>query len=120
VSPRKKVREPDPVCDPTERDYFMARMAACRTSLQAALELADEILGFTVDPDDDKSGKQRDEALDAAEEAVSAAALSLQEATRVWADDDSEVDPAEGEEYPDPEDDDDDEEDDDTDDPEVD
>jgi hypothetical protein len=119
VSPRKKVREPDPVCEPTERDYFMARMAACRTSLQAALDLADEILGFTVDPSDDKSGDQRDEALDAAEEAISAAALSLQEATRVWADDDSEVDPTEGEEYPEPDDDDDDDVDD-TDDSEVD
>ena len=123
MAPRKKpAPRTEPVCDPTERDYFMARLAACRTSLQAATELVDEVLGYTVDPSDDKAGKKRDEALDAAEEAIGEATLSLEEAARVWSDDDSEVDPAEGEDYeevdPDDDDDDDDDEEDDTDDAE--
>lgn len=92
---------PEPISDPGDRDFVMARLAACRVSLQAAVELVDETLGYMVDPSDDAKGKKRDEGLDACEEAIGAAGISLREASRVWSDDEYDSDRDEEEEYPD-------------------
>lgn len=96
----KRKPEPETVCDPTSRDYVMARVAAARASAQAAVELCDAVIDHCVDPTKDKNAKQRLECLEGATEALGAASRSLEEATEVVVLDD-EFDPGEGEDYDD-------------------
>jgi hypothetical protein len=90
--------EGDGVCEPTVRDYVMARIAAARASAQTAIELCDVAIANFVEPDEDKDGTERGESIDAGLEALGSATRSLEEAHRVWEDDD-ELDLEEGEDY---------------------
>jgi hypothetical protein len=90
--------EGDGSCEPSSRDYVMARIAAARASAQAAIELCDVAIANFVEPDDDKDGTERGESIDAGLEALGSATRSLEEAHRVW-DEDDEIDLEEGEDY---------------------
>jgi hypothetical protein len=90
------------------RDFALARLAVTRVSLQAAIEAVDETTAYFVMPEDDKTGKQREELLDTAAEALGEATRALEAAQEAL--DDDEFDPEEGEEEEEEDEDDDDEE----------
>ncbi|MCC7024640.1 MAG: hypothetical protein IT338_17565 [Thermomicrobiales bacterium] len=94
------------------RDFVMARCAAARASLQAALESIDQVLLAFVAPDTDPKGKDRTQALEDADAALGDAASSIHAAMSEF----GEIDPAEGEPEADDDDDDDDEDEDEDDD----
>ena len=93
------------------RDAYQARLAAGRSAAADALAAIDEAIAYSVNPDEDRSGKKREEAVETALEAAGLASRALEEAQAAW----EHVDPLEGEpwEEHDEEDDDEDEEDDD-------
>lgn len=85
---RKREREPEPLPivpeDETDgernRDYVMARVSGARNALAAAIESLDEVTALFMNPDDDKDGKDRKDALDAAVEEVGVATRALESA----------------------------------------
>lgn len=79
----KTRRRPAPKLEITERDYVMARLAAARSTLADALAAVDESIELFTNPDEDKSGKKRTDALDAALEAAGAASRALEAADEV-------------------------------------
>lgn len=79
--------------DITERDYFMARLAAARVAAMDIVTAIDEATGYCVHPDEDKSGKKREELVEAALEAAGDASRALEAAEASFED----VDPEEGE-----------------------
>ena len=81
----------------------MARCAAARASLQAALESIDHVLVAMVAPDADPRGKDRVQALEDADGALGDAASSLHLAMSEF----PSIDPTEGEPEPDEDDEDD-------------
>lgn len=97
------------------RDFVMARCAAARASLQAALEGIDQVLLAFVVPDTDPKGKERTQALEDVDAALGDAATAIHAAMAEF----GEIDPEEGEpetDDDDPDDDDDDPDEDDEDD----
>ncbi len=96
--PRTK-KKPAASCDPTERDYVMARLAAARSSAAAALTLIDQAMEHFVDPEgtDDEDGNERNTCFEGAAEALGAASRSVEDAQKIWETDD--VDPEDGEDY---------------------
>lgn len=64
----------------TQRDFVMARLAAARSSLQAALDAIDESVALFVDPEDDRSGDTRKEAISEALECTGAGSRALESA----------------------------------------
>ena len=54
----------------SQRDFVMARLAAARGTLAAATEALDNCIIQFVFPDDDKNGKERNEALEALADAA--------------------------------------------------
>lgn len=62
--PRRKPEEV--VEDVDARDYVMARLAAGRSAAQSAIQAIDDALAFFVNPDEDKTGKERRDLLEAA------------------------------------------------------
>lgn len=111
--PRKKKIS---ACDPSPRDYAMARLAAARANAKSALDLIDQALEHFVDPEGtgDDDGDERNSCYEGAAEALGAATRGLEESQRVWESDDVHSD--DGEEYDDEEDEDDEEDDEDEDD----
>lgn len=81
----------------SERDFVMARLAAARNSLQAAIDAIDEAVGLYVNPDDDAKGKERAELVDTAVDAVGVASRCLEAAEEMV----DEVDPQECEPWED-------------------
>lgn len=108
--PRRRAR-PETLCKPTSRDFVMARVAACRASLQTAIDELDEAMGHFVDPSEDEDGDERTEALEAATESIGSATRSLEAGMEVWTKDDDVSLLEDGEAHLEDEDDDDDEED---------
>lgn len=98
------------------RDFALARLAVTRVSLQAAIEAVDETTAYFVMPEDDKTGKEREQLLDTAAEALGEATRALEAAQEAL--DDEDFDPEEGEEDEEEDDDDEEEEDEDDDDEE--
>jgi len=96
--PRTK-KKPAASCDPTERDYVMARLAAARSSAAAALTLIDQALEHFVDPEGtgDEDGDERNTCFEGASEALGAASRSVEDAQKIWETDD--VHPEDGEDY---------------------
>lgn len=64
----------------TPRDFVMARLAAARLSLQAAVDAIDETTALYVDPEDDESGEDRKESLSVALECAGAGSRALEAA----------------------------------------
>jgi len=62
------------------RDFVMARLGGARASLTAAMEALDDALTMFINPDDDKKGTKRAEAIDAALEAASCASRGIESA----------------------------------------
>lgn len=77
--------------DAIERDFVMARLAAARTSFQAAIDAIDEALALFVNPDDDDDGGEREELVDTAVEAAGAGTIALQSAETAWGEADESV-----------------------------
>jgi hypothetical protein len=69
--------------DPSARDFVMARLAAGRAAAQTAITAMDEVLNLFVNPDQDKRGKEREELIGEALEALGCAcrATEMAEAT---------------------------------------
>lgn len=68
------------------RDYVMARLLAARASTQAAIEAIDAAAILFVDPEEDKSGKEREEFLDAADAALGEASRAVQQGAKALED----------------------------------
>lgn len=66
------------------RDFVMARLAAARQHLQAATEAVDGCVSLFLFPADDKSGKDRREALDIASDAAGQASRAIENAESVF------------------------------------
>lgn len=66
--------------DATARDFVMARLAAAQASARAALANIDDAIMFFVNPDDDKSGKDRRELVESALEEIGCASRALESA----------------------------------------
>lgn len=60
------------------RDYVMARLAACRTWLTAAIEEVDECIGEFLAPESDADGSGRATRLEDVDESIGEAARSVQ------------------------------------------
>jgi len=75
------------------RDFTMARLAAARTLIASAAQACDDCLAMFVDPDSDRSGKERAELLEQIDDGLGIAATAVQAAQQSWED----VDPQEGE-----------------------
>jgi len=75
------------------RDFVMARCAAARAQIQAALEAIDQVLLAFVAPDADPKGKDRTQALEDADGALGDAATAIHQAMAAF----GEIDPEEGE-----------------------
>jgi hypothetical protein len=69
-----------PALEVTPRDFVMARLAAARLSLQAAMDAVDETLALYVEPEDDEDGKDRKESLSIALECAGAGSRALESA----------------------------------------
>jgi len=69
--------------DASPRDFVMARLAAGRAASQSAITAIDEVLNLFVNPDQDKRGKEREEMIAEALEALGCAcrAVEMAEAT---------------------------------------
>lgn len=98
----------------TDRDFVMARVAAGMTSAQAAIDAMHEFIALCVNPEDDKRGKTRRDALELALESLGVAVHALECAEENAPEMDfSEGEPWEGEEDDEEEDEDEDEDEDD-------
>jgi hypothetical protein len=75
------------------RDFVMARLAAARTCAATAIDAIDTALSLFVTPDEDKKAKEREEALQEADDWLGEAALSVQAAQEEMPG----INPAEGE-----------------------
>lgn len=64
----------------TPRDFFMARIAAARSSAQGVIDACDEIIGLCIDPDEDGKLKKRAEELAEALEFSGATSRALESA----------------------------------------
>lgn len=85
------------------RDFAMARLAACRSALTAAVNATDEAIAHFCDPSDDHEGEEREELLEFIDEEIGNAATAVQLAQGALED----TNPEEGEADPDDRDDDD-------------
>jgi hypothetical protein len=87
-SARKRQAKSDLEIDPSPRDFVMARLAAGRAAAQAAISAMDEVLNLFVNPDDDRRGKEREELIGEALEALGCAcrAVEMAESTFELAD----------------------------------
>lgn len=65
------------------RDYVMARLAAGRSSAQAAVDAIDVAISHFAMPDDDQKGKERRECVSEALESLGAATRALECAEEV-------------------------------------
>lgn len=83
----------DEISAPEARNYVMARVAACLSALDSAMDGAKEILALFVDPADDEKGAERAELISAVDDAIGLAARMIQAAQDLYDD----VDPTEGE-----------------------
>lgn len=63
---------------PSVRDYFMARVAAARLSAQSIVDSCDEIIALCLDPDEDRKGRERNEAVEEALDAAGAVSRALE------------------------------------------
>lgn len=81
--PKTRQRRPRTRVAVTERDYVMARLAAARSALTDALTAVDESIELFVNPDEDKSGKDRRDAIETALDAAGAASRALEAADEV-------------------------------------
>ena len=61
-----------------QRDFILARLAAARGILAAASESLDSCIVQFIFPDDDKSGKERNEALEALADAAGDLSRSIE------------------------------------------
>jgi hypothetical protein len=112
----RKARKEDshPDVELTERDFVMARLAAARAASQSAITAIDEMLNLFVNPDQDRSAKEREECLDEALEAMGCATRALESAEMVYGElDDEDLEAGEPWEESDDEEDDDEEDEDD-------
>lgn len=84
----RTTRKPAPETEPVDdaRDYVMARLAAARSSAQSVVQSIDDILVLFVNPDDDKTGKQRTELLDVALEDAGVLCRALESAEEEFGD----------------------------------
>lgn len=60
------------------RDYVMARLAASRACLAAAVDSIDEAMSLFVDTSDDKKGRDREELVDSALESAGMGTRALE------------------------------------------
>lgn len=90
------------------RDFVLARLAVTLVSLQAAKDAVEEAVAHCVLPEEDEDGKEREELLDTASEAIGEATRALEEAQEGL--DDKDFDPKEAEDDEDEEEDDEEEE----------
>lgn len=75
---------------PSPRDFLMARLAASRALLTAAITQIDEALTLFVDTEEDKKGEDRGELVDGAEESCAGALRALESAGAAMEDMDGE------------------------------
>jgi hypothetical protein len=81
---KTKLKEPpESEIDASPRDFVMARLAAGRAAAQSAITAMDDVLNLFVNPDQDKRGKEREEGIGEALEALGCAcrAVEMAEAT---------------------------------------
>lgn len=62
------------------RDFVMARLAAGRSAAQSAIGAIDDALAFFVNPDDDKTGKERRDLVETALEDAGVLCRALESA----------------------------------------
>lgn len=75
------------------RDFVMARLAACRAHMSWGSEQLDMALALFVDPAADEQGELRAEILDGIDDTIGEAARAIQAAQELLGD----IDPLEGE-----------------------
>jgi hypothetical protein len=66
--------------EPSERDFVMARLAAGRAAAQSAITAIDDVLNLFVNPHQDKRGKEREDGIGEALEALGCATRAVETA----------------------------------------
>lgn len=75
---RKVSERRDLEIDASPRDFVMARLAAGRAAAQSAITSMDEVLNLFINPDQDKKGKEREEMIGEALEALGCACRAVE------------------------------------------